>query len=400
MSQLSDPQPILPHGGALVERMVDAEERASWLSEAARLPRLSIDRRALSDIRLLGVGALSPLEGFMSANDYERVVHEMRLASGLVWTLPVTLAVDSAEVNGVRGAKRAALYYKERPVAVIEIQDIYQPDKRVEALEVYGVDDPRHPGVRAIYQQGDSYIGGPVHVLDLVLEEEGPLAKYYLSPRETRRIFQQRGWRKVVAFQTRNPVHRAHEYLHKCALELADGLLLHPLAGATKEDDIDVATRFACYERLIEKYYPVQRVLLAAFPASMRYAGPREAVFHALCRKNYGCTHLIVGRDHAGVGNFYGTYDAQKIFERFTPQELGIQPLPFENAFYCRICQGMATSRTCPHERSAHVTLSGTAVREMLQRGQAPPPEFTRPEIAEILIQRTAAARPTLPAGR
>lgn len=400
MPTLSVPHPIPPHGGALVERLVTGDERAHWLSEAYRLPRLHVDRRVLSDLRLLGVGALSPLDGFMTSADYDRVVNEMRLANGLVWTVPVTLAVGSVEAYDLKNARQAALFYKNRPVAVVEIADVYQPDKRVEALEVYGVDDPRHPGVRAIYEQGEFYIGGRVHVLDLALDEEGPLAKYYLSPRETRRMFHERGWRHIVAFQTRNPIHRAHEYLQKCALELADGLLIHPLAGATKQDDIDVSTRFACYERLIETYYPSQRVLLAAFPASMRYAGPKEAVFHALCRKNYGCTHLIVGRDHAGVGNYYGTYDAQKIFEKFSPDELGIQALAFENAFYCRACQGMATSRTCPHDAASRLMLSGTAVRQMLQNGEAPPPEYTRPEIARILLERVAAANSSPQAGR
>jgi len=342
---------------------------------------------------MLGMGAYSPLQGFMGREDYERVVEEMRLANGLVWSIPVTLAAGALEMRDLKGASRLALTYRSRPVAVMEVTEVYQPDKAREAVEVYGVDDPRHPGVRALFEQGEFYLAGPVAVLDLALDEEGELAPYFLAPRETRRLFSERGWKSVVAFQTRNPIHRAHEYLQKCALEMVDGLLIHPLVGATKEDDIDAVTRFRCYRRLIDSYFPAERVLLAAFPASMRYAGPREAVFHALCRKNYGCTHFIVGRDHAGVGSFYGTYDAQRIFERFDPAEIGIHPLKFEHAFFCKKCGGMATARTCPHSESDHVTLSGTKVRELLQQGEAPPPEFTRPEVAEILVAASTPER-------
>lgn len=391
--------PIPPHGGALVERLVAPQQREELVREAAKLPQLPIDRRVLSDVRMLGIGAYSPLEGFMRQEEYDRVVWDMRLPSGLVWPIPITLAIGAVEAHDLNGAQRAALTYRGRPVAIIEIADIYQPDKRIEARQVYGVDDPRHPGVRAVYEQGEFYLGGPVHVIDLALDLEGELAPYFLSPKETRQFFHERGWRSIVAFQTRNPIHRAHEYLQKCALELVDGLLVHPLAGATKEDDIDVTTRFACYKKLLEDYYPAERILLAAFPASMRYAGPREAVFHALCRQNYGCTHMIVGRDHAGVGDYYGTYDAQKIFERFSPGEIGIQPLPFEHAFFCTACQGMATRRTCPHDDSRHVILSGTKVRQMLQNGKMPPPEFTRPEIADILMRAQVTDLSAAPAG-
>lgn len=399
MPSMLSPYPIPPHGGTLVERLVAGNRRTELLDKARALPKLPIDRRVLSDVRMLGIGAYSPLKGFMHREEYDRVVNKMRLANGLVWTIPITLAVGAVEAHDLKHARKVALTYCDRPVAIVEITDIFQPDKRVEANQVYGVDDPRHPGVRAVYEQGEFYIGGTVDVLDLALDLEGELAPYFLTPRQTRSLFAERGWRRVVAFQTRNPIHRAHEYLQKCALELVDGLLIHPLAGATKGDDIDVATRFACYRRLLTGYFPADRTVLAAFPASMRYAGPREAVFHALCRQNYGCTHMIVGRDHAGVGDYYGTYDAQKIFERFSKDEIGIEPMPFEHAFYCTVCQGMATSRTCPHDGSHHVILSGTKVRQMLRNGEMPPLEFTRPEIAEILLDSAAPTRNAAPIG-
>ena len=377
--------PVPPHGGALVERLVDPSLEPQLLEEARSLPELPVDRRTLSDLRLLAVGALSPLAGFMNQKDYSSVVNDMRLSNGLVWSLPITLPVADMTPRELAGATRVALTFQGRPVAVLEIEEVFTPDRQREAKLVYGVDDPRHPGVYAVYERGEHYIAGPVTVLSEAMTGDR-LMEYVLTPRETRRSFAERGWRNIASFQTRNPIHRAHEYLQKCALELVDGLLIHPLTGETKVDDVDAATRFLCYEVVLGRYFPRERVLLAAFPASMRYAGPREAIFHAICRKNYGCTHFIVGRDHAGVGSYYGTYDAQRIFERFEPGEIGITPLCFENAFYCRACSGMATAKTCPHDGSEHVVLSGTKLREMLRAGEAPPPEVTRPEVAELLL--------------
>lgn len=376
---------IPPHGGKLVERRADPGNHQVLVEEASTLPPLPIDRRTLSDLRLLAVGALSPLDGFMSQEEYASVVDEMRLPSGLVWSIPITLPVSDMTPRELAGADRVVLTFHGRPVAILDITEVYTPNKEREAKRVYGVDDPAHPGVHAVYERGEHYIAGPVVVLDEAFAGER-LLEYALTPRETRRIFAERGWKSVVAFQTRNPIHRAHEYLQKCALELVDGLLLHPLIGETKADDVDAETRFACYETMLSHYYPKERVLLSAFPASMRYAGPREAIFHAICRKNYGCTHFIVGRDHAGVGNYYGTYDAQEIFDRFTLDEIGIVPLRFEHAFYCRSCSGMATLKTCPHDSAHHVFLSGTKVRAMLREGETPPPEFTRPEVAQLLL--------------
>ena len=384
---------IAPHGGTLNERLASPALAGRLLDEAHRLPKVEIDKRALSDLVLLAVGALSPLDGFMTRRRYLSVVREMRLENGLVWTIPITLPVDDVVRKRIGTADRVALVHRGETVAVMDVEDAFQPDKVDEALNVYGVDEPSHPGVNALYERGDHYLGGPVVVFEAALRF-GELRHYQLTPRETRGLFQSRGWKSVVAFQTRNPIHRAHEYLQKCALEMVDGLLIHPLVGETKADDLDASIRFRCYERIIDLYYPQERVALAAFPASMRYAGPREAVFHALCRQNYGCTHFIVGRDHAGVGNYYGTYEAQAIFDRFSKDEIGIQPLKFENAFYCRACDGMATAKTCPHPDAERVSLSGTKVREMLRRGEMPPAEFTRPEVARILVEAHQSAQP------
>jgi sulfate adenylyltransferase len=375
--------PIPPHGGALQERLLPEAEREAARARAAALPTVPLSPRQLADLELFAGGALSPLTGFLGREDYTAVVEEMRLADGTVWPLPVTLAVDRDRARALHGAEEVALAYEGRPLALLRLREAYEYDKAREARLVYGTDDARHPGVAALYGQGDVLLAGEVDVFDL---PERPFAAYRLTPRQTREAFAARGWRTVVAFQTRNPVHRAHEYIQKCALEIVDGLLLHPLVGETKDDDVPAEVRLRCYEVLLAGYYPRDRVLLAVFPAAMRYAGPREAVFHALVRKNYGCTHIIIGRDHAGVGNYYGTYDAQRIFDRFRPEEIGITPLKFEHTFWCRACGGMASAKVCPHDAAEHVTLSGTRVRELLRAGERPPAEFTRPEVADVLI--------------
>ena len=364
---------IAPHGGILVDR---TGERPDDLDA---LERIRLTSRELSDLELLAGGALSPLEGFMGRHDYESVLESMRLVNGLPWALPVCLAV----VEAPRADRVALVDPSGAPVAVLEVDDVYEYDKEREAQQAFRTTDVAHPGVRRLYDQSPLYVAGRVTVFDLPGAAFPELAK---TPAETRAEFSARGWRRVVGFQTRNPIHRAHEYLTKVALETVDGLLIHPLVGDTKSDDVPAATRVECYRVLLDGYYPSDRVVLSAFPAAMRYAGPREAIWHAICRKNYGCSHFIVGRDHAGVGDYYGTYDAQLVFDEFEAHELDIEPMFFEHSFWCRTCGSMASAKTCPHDREQHVFLSGTKVREMLGNGELPPVEFSRPEVARVLI--------------
>jgi sulfate adenylyltransferase len=371
---------IAPHGGKLIHRTADTQVERELRDESKALRALTLSGREINDLALIANGACSPLTGFMTREDYEPVVDSMRLANGLPWSIPVVLAVDREEAP--TAGSRAALYDAEGELrGVIDIEDVFEYDKQREARNVYRTEEEKHPGVAALHEREDVLIGGPVWVLP---RERNPES---LTPSETRAEFERRGWKTIVGFQTRNPVHRAHEYIQKCALEIVDGLLLHPLVGETKGDDIPADVRMRCYRTLLENYYPADRVLLSTMPAAMRYAGPREAIFHAMIRKNYGCTHFIVGRDHAGVGSYYGTYDAQKLFDEFEPAELGIMPLKFENSFYCRRCQQMGSQKTCSHDPEFHVSLSGTKVREMLRAGELPPPEFSRPEVAQILIE-------------
>ena len=377
---------IAPHGGQLVDRTVPAEERDERLREAAKLPKVPLGPRTISDLQMISTGVFSPLEGFMLQEEYESVVEEMRLHNDLVWSLPVTLATDEETAQTLNEGSEVALTNGDgEPMATMLLRKRYRYDKEREAQMVYRTTDGDHPGVAALYRQGEVLLGGEVEFIQTA--DRSPFPGYYYTPRELRAAFVEKGWKRIVGFQTRNPVHRAHEYIQKSALETVDGLLLNPLVGETKSDDIPADVRMRSYETILEQYYPRDRTMLAVFPAAMRYAGPREAIFHAICRKNYGCTHFIVGRDHAGVGSYYGTYDAQHIFEEFEPEELGITPLMFEHAFFCTDCQNMASSKTCPHDPSSHVFLSGTKVREMLSRGEYPPPEFSRPEVIEVLME-------------
>ena len=369
-----------------MDRKVPAEERDERLREAEELAKVPLEPRALSDLQMISTGVFSPVEGFMLQDDYINVVEEMHLSNGLAWSMPITLAVDEEGANSLKEDSMVALVNGDgEPVATMFVRELYWYDKEWEAREVYRTTDEEHPGVAALYRQGDVLLGGEVDLIQP--PDRGPFPGHYYEPEELRAFFAKKGWKRVVGFQTRNPVHRAHEYIQKSALETVDGLLLNPLVGETKSDDIPADIRMRSYEVILEQYYPEDRAMLAVFPAAMRYAGPREAIFHAICRKNYGCTHFIVGRDHAGVGSYYGTYDAQHIFREFESGELGITPLFFEHAFFCRSCLGMATTKTCPHDPSSHVFLSGTKVREMLSKGEYPPSEFSRPEVVEVLME-------------
>ena len=376
---------IRPHGGRLINRYADGNERGAISEMLRELPVLDLNRRETSDAGLIANGAMSPLQGFMTRAEYESVLDRRRLPLGLPWTIPITLALKDKALADKKPPYRAALRTEEgKLIGVIDVEDVYRVDHAHEAERVLLTTDAAHPGVQYLQSIPDTCVGGEITLVEKVIDDER-FTNYLLEPKETRVLFKARGWKKIVAFQTRNPIHRAHEYLQKCALEAVDGLLIHPITGETKKDDIPADVRMECYLAMINHYFPKNRVALSILPAAMRYAGPSEAIFHAIVRKNYGCTHFIVGRDHAGVGNYYGTYDAQEIFYEFEPGELEITPIMFDHAFFCRTCQGMASLKTCAHDKSAHVNLSGTRVRELLKAGEKLPDEFTRREVAAIL---------------
>ena len=375
---------IEPHGGELVNRICDGKVREYLLEQVPSMARLHLSNREVSDLEMIAIGAFSPLEGFMGKNDYQSVLADKRLANGLPWTIPITLAVDKADEKRFALDKDVALCNSDdQLLGVLHLEEKYDYDKEKEAQLVYLTNDAAHPGVAALYSRGDVLLAGKIALLNR--PSHGDVEEFLLDPKETRLLFYYKGWRTVVAFQTRNPIHRAHEYIQKCALEIVDGLLLHPLVGETKKDDIPTDIRLKCYQAILSEYYPKERTVMSVFLASMRYAGPREAILHAIARKNYGCTHFIIGRDHAGVSDYYGTYDAQLIFDEFEPDEIGITPLKFEHAFYCKKCVQMVSKKTCPHDEREHLFLSGTKVRQMLKAGEKLPAEFTRAEVAKVL---------------
>ncbi len=381
---------IRPHGGTLVDRVLRGEMREAVRERAEDMTKVPLEPMELSDLELIATGALSPLAGFMRRADYEQTVDDMRLTNGVVWSVPITLAVEQHQAEQIHEGQEIALCEEDRVLAVMEVAEKYPYDQKVkehEAREVYRTTEEAHPGVRRLYQRGVVLLGGDFWLVDWPSATRTEFPELRHTPAQSRRMFARRGWRSVVGFQTRNPIHRAHEYLQKTALEIVDGLFIHPLVGETKEGDIPADVRIASYQTILRDYYPADRVLLGVFPAAMRYAGPREALFHAIARKNYGCTHFIVGRDHAGVGEYYGTYDAQDIFDQFSQQEIGIIPFKFEYAFFCKKCGAVVSAKTCPHDQEDWIYLSGTQVREMLRRGEMLPEEMTRPEVARVLLE-------------
>lgn len=386
---------IIPHGGKLVNRLLNGARREKARKRVASLPKLPLSEREVCDLEMIATGAMSPLQGFMNRKDYHSCLKRKRLANNFVWTIPVTKQVSEEEKSKLKRGTDVALAHEGKGVlAILHVEDIFPHNREEQAKSVYGTTDEAHPGVQQIQKMGPWFVGGKIDVIDRPRHED--FNAHRRDPAETRAYFKEKGWKRVVAFQTRNPIHRAHEYLTKCALETVDGLMIHPLMGETKEDDVPARVRMACYETLIEKYYPKDRVLLSVFPAAMRYAGPREAVWHALVRKNYGCTHFIVGRDHAGCNRpdskaYYGSYDAQLIFDEFEPEEIGIEIYRFEHTFFDRKTGGVVSYRTAPKDAEAFV-VSGTKLREMLRRGEIPPAEITRPEVAKILVDHMQQA--------
>lgn len=370
-----------PYGGKLISRVMNEEERVKWLKELNELPRLEVDKRAALDVEKIALGAYSPLEGFMVEDEYLSVLYKERLMNGLPWTIPIiftptiTWAAKDIEIG-----EKAVLYFRGRPIAILELEDKFTYDKRELAEQVYGVHDPRHPDIEKIQASGEIALGGKVKLIQPVLKLE---SFQELTPSGARGEFEKRGWSTIAAYQTRNPPHWAHEYIQRCTLEIMDGLFIHPVIGELKRGDFPPEAIIRGYTYLMKHYYPKSRVVLSPLSISMRYAGPKAAVFLAIIRKNYGCTHFIVGRDMAGVGNYYEPYAAHKKLKEL---DIGIEPILFKESFYCKRCRLMATEKTCGHPAKDRVEISMTLIRDMIAQGIKPPSEVMRPEMAEILF--------------
>jgi len=384
---------VAPHGGELTPVLLDNEARQAERERAGALRKVRMTSRETSDLIMLGTGAFSPLRGFMTRDDYIGAVREMRLANGILWPIPIALSPRGTDAD-VREGEEIALIDEESAelMGTMQVEQRFEYDKREEARCVFATEDENHPGVAKVYAQSDVLIGGPAKAVN-ELDYPVRFPESYARPEETRAIFGEKGWHTVAAFQTRNPMHRSHEYCTKIALEICDGLLIHPLVGRLKKGDVPAGVRMKCYRALMERYYPADRVVCKVYPMEMRYGGPREAVLHAIIRQNFGCSHLIVGRDHAGVGDYYGPFDAQNIFDGIAPDALEIRPLKIDWTFWCHECEGMASTKTCPHRKESRVLISGTELRRMLAAGEKPPHEFTRPEIAAILQEYYTSQR-------
>ena len=388
MTNAVKPSPLVPpHGGKLLPLLLEGEEAAAAKEEAGSLPVVRMTSRETSDLIMMATGAFSPLKGFMTGADYLGVMDHMHLEDGMLWPIPITLAVDKHECPVMEGDK-VALIDKESGelMGSMVVEEKFDYNKQEEAEKVFGTKDAAHPGVAKVYDQGDTLIGGSVTAFS-ELDYPERFSGYYARPAETRKIFEEKGWKTIGAFQTRNPIHRSHEYCTKIALEILDGVLIHPLVGKLKKGDIPADVRMKCYEVLLDNYYPQDRVVCKVYPMEMRYGGPKEAILHAIFRQNYGCSHLIVGRDHAGVGDYYGPFDAQNIFDELDPDDLCLKPLKIDWTFWCKVCGGMASNKTCPHDQQSRLMISGTELRNLLAKGEMPPSEFSRPEVLEILIE-------------
>ncbi len=378
---------VPPHGGKLEPLLLKEDELEQEEEKARTFPSVQLTSRETSDLIMMAIGAFSPIRGFMGREDYQSVVENMHMADGTLWPIPITLSVSKDLVDSLTTNSEVALVDEESGelMGSMKVEDKFTYDKVIEAKNVFRTDDEAHPGVAKVYAQKEVLLAGPVKAFS-----EGPYPEqfgdYYGRPEDTRSIFTELGWRTVAGFQTRNPIHRSHEYCTKIALEVSDGILIHPLVGKLKADDIPADIRMKCYEVLMDNYYPKDRVVLKVYPMEMRYGGPREAILHAIFRQNYGCSHLIVGRDHAGVGNYYGPFDAQDIFDEIGEGELHLEPLKIDWTFWCHKCDGMASMKTCPHSKEDRVLISGTELRKMLAEGKMPPKEFSRPEVAQILM--------------